>query len=620
MTAKASDAQAAEAPAQPVLTIADTVVVRELADLVGATPVRVIKELIKNGVMATINQSVDYRVAAVIAQEFGFQVRRQEEGEAEAAKPAVEEEDASQLQPRPAIVTVMGHIDHGKTSLLDVIRQTNVTGQEAGGITQHIGAYQVEARGQSITFIDTPGHEAFTAMRARGARVTDIAVLVVAADDGVMPQTVEAIAHARAAGVPIVVAINKIDLPQANPDRVKQQLSEHGLVVEEWGGDVIAVPVSAKAKQGIDDLLEHILLVAEISELKANPQRPGAGTIIEAELEPSRGPMASVIVQTGTLRLGDVVVAGDTWGRVKAMFDEGGQRVKEAGPSAPVKIMGLGSVPQAGDLLRMTEDEKEARAVVEEKERQRALASAGGGPRTVTLEAVSGDIAAGKVKELRVVLKADVRGSVEAVGASLEKLSSDEVHTKVIHSGTGNVSESDVMLALASQSIVVGFNVRSEPGGRRLAESEGVDVRHYTIIYEVIEDMEKALQGLLEPVMVEVVDGQAEVRAVFRVRGGRVAGCYVKEGNIGRGSACRLIRGGQALHTSRIASLRRVKEDVREVRAGFECGIGLEGFDDFQEGDIIESFHQERKTSVGAEAKGKATPRAKASKRSTPSA
>jgi len=590
---RAADASGGE----KTLTIPDTISVRELAEIMGTSPLELIKELIKNGVMASINQSINHDVAVALARQFGFTV--EEETAAAEISPAkvevsqVKEEDTNQLEPRPPVVTIMGHVDHGKTSLLDVIRQTNVTAQEVGGITQHIGAYQVNVNGQKITFIDTPGHESFTAMRARGARVTDIAVLVVAADDGIMPQTVEAIDHAKAAGVPIVVAINKTDLPDANPERVKQQLAEHGLVIEEWGGDVITVPVSAKTKEGIELLLENILLVAEISQLKANPDRSAAGTIIEAELDPQRGPMATVLVQTGTLRAGDVVVAGETGGKVKAMFNEWGQRVKEAGPSTPVKILGLQSVPRAGDLLQAVPDEKAARTIMEAKEREADLTRVG--PRALTLEAVSGEIAAGKVKELAVVLKADVQGSVEAIRSSLEKLSSDRLKVNIIHTGTGNISESDVMLALASQGIAIGFNVKAEPGTRRLAQTEGVDIRYYTIIYQLIEDMEKALQGLLEPTMVEVIDGHAEVREVFRVRGGRVAGCYVLDGSISRGSACRVLRGQEVLRTSRIASLRRFKDDAREVQAGYECGIVVSDFDDFQEGDVIEAFHRERK-------------------------
>ncbi len=565
-----------------------TVVVRDLAELLDTSPIEVIKELMKNGVMAAINQSVDYEAAAAVARQLEFEPHRREE-EAVAVERKEVEEEAANLQPRPPAVTVMGHVDHGKTSILDAIRETNVTDSEAGSITQHIGAYQVEVKGEKITFIDTPGHEAFTAMRARGATVTDIAVLVVAADDGVMPQTLEAIDHAKAAEVPIIVAINKIDLADANTERVKQQLAEREVVIEEWGGDVIAVPVSAKTKEGLQDLLEHILLVAEISELKADPDRPAQGTIIEAELDPSRGAMATTIVQTGTLKVGDVVVAGDTSGRVKAMFDERGQRLKKAGPSTPAKIMGLSDVPHAGDVLKVVADERAAREEMEARERERTTAA----ERAATLESFSGDIAAGKAKELNVVLKADVQGSAEAVQQALAGLSSDRARVRVIHSGTGKITESDVMLARASEGIVIGFNVRTEPGAVRVADSEGVDIRHYDVIYHLTEDVERALTGIMEPVTREVMDGHAEVRAIFRVRGGRVAGCMVIDGLIRRNSQVRIKRGEEVVRTSRVSSLRRFQEDVREVQAGLECGIGVEGFNDFQEEDVIEAFHTE---------------------------
>ncbi len=565
-----------------------TVVVRDLAELLDTSPIEVIKELMKNGVMAAINQSVDYEAAAAVARQLEFEPHRREE-EAVAVERKEVEEEAVNLQPRPPAVTVMGHVDHGKTSILDAIRETNVTDSEAGSITQHIGAYQVEVKGEKITFIDTPGHEAFTAMRARGATVTDIAVLVVAADDGVMPQTLEAIDHAKAAEVPIIVAINKIDLADANTERVKQQLAEREVVIEEWGGDVIAVPVSAKTKEGLQDLLEHILLVAEISELKADPDRPAQGTIIEAELDPSRGAMATTIVQTGTLKVGDVVVAGDTSGRVKAMFDERGQRLKKAGPSTPAKIMGLSDVPHAGDVLKVVADERAAREEMEARERERTTAA----ERAATLESFSGDIAAGKAKELNVVLKADVQGSAEAVQQALAGLSSDRARVRVIHSGTGKITESDVMLARASEGIVIGFNVRTEPGAVRVADSEGVDIRHYDVIYHLTEDVERALTGIMEPVTREVMDGHAEVRAIFRVRGGRVAGCMVIDGLIRRNSQVRIKRGEEVVRTSRVSSLRRFQEDVREVQAGLECGIGVEGFNDFQEEDVIEAFHTE---------------------------
>ncbi|HEV8573299.1 MAG TPA: translation initiation factor IF-2, partial [Dehalococcoidia bacterium] len=561
------------------------------------TSVDVIKQLMKRGVMAAINQSVEYEMAASVAQELGFEPRPEEGNGAKAGTETAvtegeREEEDKNLQARPPVVTVMGHVDHGKTSLLDAIRETNVTAQEAGAITQHIGAYQVEVNGHKITFIDTPGHEAFTAMRARGATVTDIAVLVVAADDGVMPQTIEAIAHAKAAAVPMIIAINKIDLPAAAADRVKQQLTQHDIVIEEYGGDVPAIPVSAKTKEGLDDLLEHILLVAEISELKANPDRPAEGTIIEAEMGPSRGPMATVIVEKGTLRTGDAVVAGESSGRVKAMFDHRGERIAEAPPATPVEIMGLDSVPRAGEVFAVVEDERTAREVAEDRKRQGTDA---GQLRAVTLEQVSGDIAAGRTKDLNVVLKADVQGSVEAIRGSLERLSEAEVRLNIIHTGTGAISESDVMLASASRAIVVGFNVKADPGARRLAESEGVDVRHYRIIYELIDDMERAVKGLIEPVTVEVVDGHAEVKAVFRVRGGRIAGCAISDGVVRRNSLVRLMRGGELIHTSRVSSLRRFQEDVREVTEGLECGIGIERFDRFQEGDVIEAFHTEQK-------------------------
>ena len=566
-----------------------TVVVRDLAEILDTSSIEVIKELMKIGVMAAINQSVDYESAAAVAQSLGFEPQPLE-AEAVAVERQAVEEDAAKLQHRPPVVTVMGHVDHGKTSILDAVRKTNVTGKEAGGITQHIGAYQVDVDGQKITFVDTPGHEAFTAMRARGARVTDIAVLVVAADDGVMPQTVEAIDHAKAADVPIIVAINKTDLPDANPDRAKQQLTEHAIVVEEYGGDVVAVPVSAKTGQGLKDLLESILLVAEISELKANPDRHAEGTIIESELDPTRGPMATAIVRTGTLKVGDVVIAGDTWGRVKAMFDEHGARLKLAGPSSPAKIMGLSDVPRAGDVMTAVDDEKTAREIMEERERARTAAAQRG-----TLEAFSSDVAAGKAKELNVVLKADVQGSLEAVQQALEGLSSDRARVRIIHTATGKVSESDAMLARASEGVIIGFNVRTEPGAARIAEAEGVDIRNYDIIYKLTEDIERALKGIMEPIREEIVDGHAEVRALFKVRGGRIAGCMVSDGVVRRNSQARVKRGEEVLKESRVSSLRRFKEDAREVTAGLECGIGVEGFSDFAEGDVIEAFHIETK-------------------------
>jgi len=578
-----------------LLTIPSTLTVRQLAELVGASPVEVIKALIKNGVMAAINQVIDYETAAIVARNMGFQPQEEAAAEETAERSLIEEEDASLLQPRASVVTIMGHVDHGKTKLLDAIRNTNVAAGEVGGITQHIGAYQVEVHDQRITFIDTPGHEAFTAMRARGARVTDIAVLVIAADDGVMPQTVEAIDHAKAAGVPIVVAINKMDLESANPDRIKQQLSEHGLIIEEWGGDVICVPVSAKTQEGLGDLLENILLVAEVQELKANPQRPAVGTAIEAELDSTRGPMATMLVQAGTLHLGDMIVADETCGKVKAMFNEWGQRLKTAGPSTPVKVLGLSTVPHAGDTFTVVKDEQLARSIVTERQRQKAAATVH--PHgAVTLETLYGEISAGKVKQVNIVLKADVQGTLDAVSSALERLREEQVKVNIIHAATGIITESDVMLALASKGIVVGFSSRPNTGARRLAETEGVDIRYYEIIYELVEDITKAMQGMREPVYVEVVEGHAEVRQVFRVQSNRIAGCYVRDGVATRGASARLLRQDKVIHTSRVSSLRRFQEDVKEVQAGYECGVGIEGFQDFQEADVIELYSRQRKS------------------------
>jgi len=568
-----------------------TLTVRDLSEALNVSSVDIIKELMKRGVMAAINQSIDHEMAASVAQALGFDVAEtgSPASALEGRKLEADEQDTG-LQLRPPVVTVMGHVDHGKTSLLDAIRQTNVTAQEVGAITQHIGAYQVEENGHKITFIDTPGHEAFTALRARGASITDIAILVVAADDGVMPQTIEAIDHAKAAKVPIIVAINKIDLPAANPEKVKQELVQQSLVIEEYGGDVIAIPVSAKTREGLDNLLEHVLLVAEVAELKANPDRPAEGTIVESEMAPQRGPMATVIVQKGTLSIGDVVVAGPAWGKVKAMFNDKGKRVAEAGPSTPVEIMGLNTIPRAGDIFTVVADEKEGRDAAEE--RARDLAQAGRG---ITLEAISGDIAAGRVRDLNIVIKADMHGSAEAVRQSLERLGAADVRVNIIHTAAGNVSESDVMLATASRAIIVGFNVKTDPGARRVADSERVDIRNYQIIYELIEDVEKAVKGLMQPVMAEVIDGHAEVRAVFRVRGGRIAGCMVTDGTVRRNSLVRVMRDSEMIHESRVSSLRRFTEDVREVANGLECGIGVERFETFKEGDKIEAFHVEQR-------------------------
>jgi translation initiation factor IF-2 len=578
-----------------------TLTVKELADMLAVNPADVIRELIKSGIFATINQLIDRDTAALVASELGFEVTEQatpaavegngaEEPTPEAAKEVLfEEDDPSALMERAPIVTVMGHVDHGKTSLLDAIRSTSVAAGERGGITQHIGASEVVKGDRRVVFLDTPGHEAFTAMRARGARVTDLAVVVVAADDGVMPQTTEAISHAKAARVPIVIALNKIDKADANPDRVKKELADAGVVIEEYGGEVPLVSVSAKARTGLDDLVEVILLVADLQELKANPRRPAVGTVIEARLEKGRGPVATVIVQTGTLRVGDVVVAGVTYGKVKALENAVGKRVAKAGPSSAVVLLGLSEVPAAGDVLRVVVDERVARAIVEERQAT-ALARAGEGGGRATLEDLYRQLQKGEAKELRVIVKADVSGSLDAIKHSLEQLGSDDVRINVIHDAAGEITDNDVMLAAASDAIVIGFNTKATDTATRAAEAEGVEIRLYDIIYQLKDDVEKALHGLLEPEIVEVVEGRAEVRQIFRVGKSQViAGCYVTEGRIVRGGA-RLWRGGQVVATDRIDSLRRFRDDVREVGTGFECGIGLTSVSDIAEGDIIECF------------------------------
>ena len=572
--------------------------VKELADLLDVTPVEVIKRLMTNGVMASMNQSIDYDTAAIVAVEFGFDPEEMASAEVSTLSEVVEDveepDDPASLVARPPVVTILGHVDHGKTSLLDAIRTTKVAAGEAGGITQHIGAYQVELDGKMITFIDTPGHAAFTAMRARGAQVTDIAVLVVAADDGVMPQTIEAINHAKAAGVPIIVAINKSDLPGANPDRVKQQLTEHGLVVEDYGGDVVAVPVSALKKTGIDDLLESINLVAEISELKANPNRPGVAVVIEAELDPSRGPIATVLVKNGTLRQGDALVAGETSGKVKAMFNDRGERIKEAGPASPAVIMGLENVPEAGERIRVVADEREARLIVETRRRSRE-ADEQTDHAHVNLDTLFNEISAGKLKELILILKADVRGSAEAVKGALERLGTSEVKVKVIHAATGPVSDSDVMLAEASNGIIIAFNIKTDPSARKRADATGVEIRPYTIIYQAIEDIEKALAGMYEPTFEQVIDGHAEVRQIFKSsRLGGIAGSFVLDGTLKRGSTVRILRKGTEIGKGRCEGLKRFADDAREVAAGYECGIVIGGFDKFVDGDVVEFFHEER--------------------------
>jgi translation initiation factor IF-2 len=594
---------APQAPVQSGVALPKTIVVSELAQRLGVGPVDVLKELVQMGVMVSINQSVDYETATLVASELGVETRPEEEAapvvEEEvaaevpagpAAKVALwEEEDESLLRTRPPVVVIMGHVDHGKTSLLDAIRQTNVTAQEAGGITQHIGAYQVEKNGRKITFLDTPGHEAFTAMRARGARVTDVAVLVVAADDGVQPQTIEAISHARAANVPIVVALNKIDKADANPDNVKAQLADQGVTIEEYGGDVPLVAVSAKTKQGIDDLLDVILLVADIQNLRANPDRAAIGTVIEAHLDKGRGPVATVLVQNGSLDRGDIVVAGKTFGKVRAMIDDKGRKAGRAEPSRPVEILGLPEVPEAGDIFRVVADEKSARAATVANARA-IRARAAGAEAPASLEDLFAAVKEGKAKELKLVLKADVQGSLEAIRNALAKLPQDEVAVNVIHAAVGEITESDVNLAATAGAVVIGFNNRIDVAGRRAAEAGGVEVRLYKVIYELLDDVQKALTGMLEPEMVEAVLGHAEVRQLFRAGKTTIAGCMVVDGVVQRSARARALRGGERVFDGLIASLRRVKDDVREVRAGLECGIVLEGFNDVAVGDIIEGY------------------------------
>ncbi len=581
-----------EEQAEPI-SVQPGISVGELADLIGADPADVIMELMKHGVMANVNQKLDADAIALISDEFNLQVKGEAKAEPEAEDegPEVEEEEGA-LQPRPPVVTVMGHVDHGKTTLLDTIRKTNVTQQEFGGITQHIGASVVERGDRKIVFIDTPGHEAFTAMRARGAQVTDIVVLVVAADDGVMPQTVEAIDHARAANVPIIVAVNKIDLPEARPDRVRQQLSEHGLVPEEWGGETIYVDVSAKTGDGVEDLLEMILLLADLLELKANPDKPARGIVIEARLDKGKGPVATVLVQEGTLRVGDSFIVGLYDGKVRAMTDDKGKRVKEAGPSIPVEIMGINGVPEAGDKL-VVMDEEEARKLSEQRQEEHRLKNLGS-RKGVSLDEFFSMMREEEEKKLLVILKGDTQGTVEAVSDALMRLQErveSDIQLDIIHRGVGSITESDVMLASASGGVIIGFNVRPSGKVAKIAEGEGVEIRTYRVIYELLSDMRDALRGMLEPEEREVILGRAEVRQVFNVpRFGRVAGCYVLEGRMVRGGNLRVVRDGVLIYEGRLDSLRRFKEDVREVQEGFECGIGMESFSDFKEGDILECF------------------------------
>jgi translation initiation factor IF-2 len=578
------------------------ITVRDLAQEIDASPIEVIKTLMANGVMANINQQIDFDTAAIVAAEMGYEAtletpeaeEEEEKGEIPLWRKLIAGEDPDQLVRRSPVVTILGHVDHGKTTLLDAIRHTNVAGGEAGGITQHIGAYQVKHNNRLITFLDTPGHSAFTAMRARGAQGADLVILVVAADDGVMPQTKEAAAHAKAAQVPIIVALNKIDKANAEPDRVKQQLAEIGLIPDEWDGDTIVVPISAKEQTGLDDLLEAIILVSDNMDIEANPKGDVIGTVIEAEIERARGVVASLLVQNGTLRVGDTIIAGNTYGRLRAMFDFHGNKIEEAGPSTPASVMGLNDVPHAGDLFREVESDREARAIIDERlaeQEQRASAA----KRPTSLEDLFERFQTGEVKELRLIVKADVQGSLEPIVSSLDDLSRGDIKINILHAETGNISESDVMLATASDAIIVGFNVHEDSAARRMADSEGVSIRLYNIIYRLTEDIEKALKGMLEPEEKENIIGHAEVRQVFRIsKVGNIAGCRVLDGEIHRNSKMRVIRNGQPIYEGPVSSLKHLQDDVREVRAGFECGIGVKGFDDFEPGDLLECFTVEK--------------------------
>ncbi|WP_040293459.1 translation initiation factor IF-2 [Acetonema longum] len=586
-----AQAQVRQEPAKPkVVKLDGPATVKELSSKFGREVSEIIKKLMVLGVMAGINQEVDIETASILGSEFGITVEELPPAEDPTEIPEIEDSPES-LLPRPPVVTIMGHVDHGKTSLLDAIRQTNVTAQEAGGITQHIGAYQVNYQGKKVVFLDTPGHEAFTAMRARGAQVTDVAILVVAADDGVMPQTIEAINHAKAAKVPIIVAVNKIDRPEANPDRVTQQLTEHGLVPEQWGGDTIVVPVSAHTKAGISELLEMILLVSEVQDLKANPNRLAYGTIIEAQLDKGRGPVASVLVQKGTLHIGDTIIAGTAFGKVRAMVNERGEKLKKAPPSTPVEVLGLSDVPQAGDIL-VAVDESTARAVAEKrfaKKRTDEMNQV----QKVSLDDLFSQIQEGKLKDLNIVIKADVQGSIEALRQAFAGLQNKEVRVSIVHAGVGAINESDVMLASAANALIIGFNVRPDANSRKAAEAEKIDIRTYRIIYDVINDVEAAMTGMLAPEYKEAVQGRIEVRKVFSVPKAVVAGSYVLEGKVTNHSQIRIIRNGIVIHEGKVESLRRFKDEVKEATAGYECGISIEKFRDIKEGDILEAFTME---------------------------
>ncbi|MFN2108683.1 MAG: translation initiation factor IF-2 [Anaerolineae bacterium] len=585
------------------VTIPEIITVRDFAELLGETPIKVIKILMSNGVLASINQQIDFDTAAVIASEFGFEAKQpyaeleeDQETELSAWQILLSSEDPEDLCDRPPVVTVLGHVDHGKTSLLDAIRDTNVVGGESGGITQHIGAYQVKHTGRRITFLDTPGHEAFTAMRARGANTTDIAVLVVAADDGVQPQTVEALNHARAAHVPIIVALNKMDKANARPEVVKQQLGDQGLMPDEWGGDTMVIPVSARNREGLEDLLEAILLVADEVCVQANPEREAVGTVLEGRLDKRQGSLATVLVQNGTLRTGDVVVVGKTWGKIRALQDENDKRHRTAPPATPTVLIGLHDVPEAGDRLEVVKDERTARAIADKRQEEaRAKELARTAVRPLTLDDISSRIREGQVQELNIVLKTDVQGSIEPIVNSLKRLSNDEVKINVIHAAAGNVNGSDIDLALASEAIVIGFRVNADSSARRMSDMEDLAIQLYEIIYEIVDDVEKAMKGMLAPVYEEKVIGVAQVRQTFDIpRVGRVAGCYVTDGVIQRNAKARVLRDGQVLHEGSLDSLKRFEKDVREVRQNYECGVKLAGFDAVEEGDQLQFFVMER--------------------------
>ena len=572
------------------LRLPEAVTVGTLAERMHVDPVLIIKQLMRTGVFASINQVIDFDTAAAMARTFGFVARKAADTVTVAAGSVAEDESAD-LSPRAPVVTILGHVDHGKTTLLDAIRHSNLVDKEAGGITQHIGAYQVDHNGFAVTFIDTPGHAAFTAMRARGAQVTDIAVLVVAADDGVMPQTVEAIDHIKAADVPIIVAINKMDVPNADPEKVRRQLSEKELVVEKWGGDVVDVEVSAKNGQGVEELLDSIQLVAEVAELKADPNRPGVGVVVEARRDKSRGTLATVLVQTGSLHVGDYIVVGSNRGRVKALVNNEGRRVKVAGPSTPIEVLGISELPGAGDRLVVVPNEKTARETVNERQRREDLNRSRG----ATLEELGSRISSGDVKQMNLVLKTDVQGSIEAVRQALEQLSTPEVQVRIIHAAAGSITESDVLLAVASEAVVVGFNAGPEPGARRLADQDHVQIRRYDIIYRLTEDIEKALAGMLEPTFEDVIEATLEIRAVFALgRRRKSAGCFVTSGKAARGARARVLRDSKEIYDGAIAGLRRFKDDVREVAEGYECGLTIEGFTDYQVGDVIEVHRQQQ--------------------------